>query len=136
MTRKPKTPDISEAKNTQGAEDSLKGAQPDKAEALQADPQEKAAAPAAEVDPSAAIHDAGAVGATRSPLVAPDLAASADGGRGNQVEAPDVHVTCLAPTGRRRAGRRWASGLTVTRDLMADEIAALRADPDFIVSVG
>ena len=168
MTRKPKTSDTQRTLNTQGAQDSLEGAQPDQAEAPQADPQEQAAAPAAEGDPSAASHDAGEAsaeipvpaeelsfpetaatapvslapsegssdGATTSPSVAPDLAASADGGRGAQADAPEIHVTCLRPAGRRRAGRRWPGGLTVAHDLTAEQVTALRADPDFVVSVG
>lgn len=143
MTRKPKA---SENQNTQGAKDSLEGTQPEQAKApITADPQEQAAAPAAEVDPSAATHDAGedsadapvlegaSNGQTNLPFVDPAHAVSGDGGR----DIPgEIQVTCLLATGRRRAGRRWAAGLTTAGDLTARQIAALRADPAFLVSGG
>lgn len=163
MTRKPKT---SDTQNTQGAQDSLEGAKPEQAEApITTAPEEQAAAPATEGDPSADAGEAGAEipapaeelsfpetaatapvslapsegssdGATTSPSVAPDLAASADGGRGAQADALEIHVTCLIPAGRRRAGRRWPGGLTVAQDLTPEQVTALHADPDFIVSEG
>lgn len=45
-----------------------------------------------------------------------------------------VIVTCRAPGGRRRAGRRWPEGETIA-DLGTAAIAAIEADPAFAVGV-
>lgn len=151
MTRKPKT---SENQNTLGAKDSLEGAQLEQAEApITADPQEQAAAPVAEADPSAATHDAGEDGAgdpepeadgvtlleavaaidpEAKPPIMP-VPASID-----LPPQPIVTVICHRDGGRRRAGRRWPQGETIlpAGDLQPFELAQLQGDPQFTVKLG
>lgn len=54
-----------------------------------------------------------------------------------EADAPMVKVTCHVAAGRRRAGRRWAPGLTElpAGDLSAEEVAALQGDPMFEVAL-
>lgn len=151
MTRKPKT---SENQNTQGAKDSLEGAQPEQAEApITADLPEAAAAPAAEADASAAPHDAGEDVAGAPVIEADEVTLlEAIGAIDPQAEPrmwpkpasievipqPMVTVICHRDGGRRRAGRRWPQGETIlpADDLQPFDLAQLQGDPQFTVKLG
>lgn len=122
MTRKARSTNTS-------AEDGLKGAAPEQAEAQHGAVELHVPTEVAATDAATANR------AALAPLAAsPAPGAAGDGGP--DADAPERViwiVTCSREGGKRRAGRRWAFGQTRADDLTDSDILALEADPSFEV---